>query len=142
MIKIKNKIIDILHKVMDLQNDIRLTRFLIEFNKGDSEMMKTPATSGPELCYLESVLNGDPFDNNEEAKVRCDDRVINWMKASFNNKNLDMRHKSTQRDLICVLLDIILYQDSTMVNRAFTLLVRYFTQKTSIIKYANEVQLL
>ena len=29
-----------------------------------------------------------------------------------------------------------------MVNEAFTLLTRYFGQKTSIIKYANEVQLL
>ena len=127
---------------MDLQNDIRLTRFLIEFNKGDSEMIRTPSTSGPELCYLESVLTGDPAEKDEEAKGRCDERVVNWMKVSFLNKNLDMRYKSTQKDLICVLLDIILYQDSTMVNRAFTLLHRYFSQKTSIIKYANEVQLL
>lgn len=69
------------------------------------------------------------------------------MKIAYSNKNLDMRTKSQQdktqkADLICILLDIILYQDVVMVNSAFTLLARYFSQKKAVIMYANEVQLL
>jgi hypothetical protein len=63
------------------------------------------------------------------------------MRKSFANKTVDMKVKSS-KDIICILLDIILYQDSAMVNSAFTLLARYFSQKKSIIHYANDVQLL
>ena len=42
IIQIKRKIIQILHKIMDLQNDIRLTRLLIEFHKSDQLLIKDP----------------------------------------------------------------------------------------------------
>ena len=64
------------------------------------------------------------------------------MRKAFYNKNLDMKVMSTKKDLVCVLLDIILYQDSKLVNNAFTLLSKYFQQKQGIIKYAREVQIL
>ena len=38
-----------------------------------------------------------------------------------------MRYKSVKKDLIAVLLDIILYEDSKLVNSAFTLLTNYFS---------------
>ena len=63
------------------------------------------------------------------------------MSSAFTNKNLDMKVKSS-KDIICILLDIILYQDSTMVNPAFTLLSQYFTQKKAIIQSAELVQIL
>ena len=31
------------------------------------------------------------------------------MKVSFQNKKLDMKYQSKKKDLICVMLDIILY---------------------------------
>jgi hypothetical protein len=40
---------------MNFQNDIRLTKFLIEFNKSDQEMVTDPTKSGPELNYLLNV---------------------------------------------------------------------------------------
>ena len=123
-----------------MQNDIRLTKFLIEFNKTESEMRSDPAKSTKELMYLQEVLNGgEEYKDNKDS---ADKKVLNWMLVSFLNKNLDMKFTSTKRNLICILLDIILYQDSRLVNSAFTLLTRYFEQKKSIIKYANEVQLL
>ena len=60
------------------------------------------------------------------------------MRKSYANKNVDMKVKS-EKEIICILLDIILYQDSVLVNSAFTLLARYFSQKKSIIAYANDV---
>ena len=94
------------------------------------------------MFYLQNMLTGCAIDDEDkEIKEKCDDKVIGWMKSSFANKNLDMRSKS-EEDLVCILMDIILYQDSVMVNNAFTLLARYFSQKRNIIEYANEVQLL
>jgi len=61
------------------------------------------------------------------------------MKKSYMAKNLDMKVMSTKKDLICILLDIILYQDSKLVNNAFTLLSKYFKQKEMIIRYAKDV---
>ena len=49
------------------------------------------------------------------------------MKISYSNKDLDLRFKRSKIDLICILLDIILFADTTLVNKAFTLLTRYFT---------------
>jgi len=140
IIEIKQKIIDILHKIMDMQNDIRLTKFLQEFNKSEQDMRTDPARSTAELKYLQEVLNGGQ--EFVDYKGQVDEKVLNWMRIAFMNKNLDMKFTSTKRDLVCILLDIILYEDSPLVNSAFTLLTRYFEQKKSVIKYANEVQLL
>lgn len=105
-------------------------------------MMMNPASSGPELCYLSNTINGLVNEEDDEMKKTVDEKVIGWMKKAFTNANLDMKTKSTEKDLICILLDIILYQDAGMVNSAFTLLARYFQQKNNIITYAQQVQLL
>ena len=85
---IKRKIIEVLSRVMDMQNDLRLTRFLIDFNKSDKEMAKDPNHSGQELRYLENIINNVPLSANEEeireqTKFNCDEKVLNWMKKSF-----------------------------------------------------------
>jgi hypothetical protein len=58
------------------------------------------------------------------------------MNVAYANKNLDMKVKS-EKDLICILLDITIYQDSKLTNSGFTLLARYFSQKRVVIEYAN-----
>lgn len=130
------KIVNILEYVIDIQNDIRLTKFLTEYSKADSTMMTNPSVSGPELCYLSNILNGLVDETDVEMKRNVDEKVIGWMKRAYSSANLDMKSKSTVKDLICILLDIILYHDAGMVNSAFTLLARYFQQKNNIITYA------
>ena len=95
------------------------------------------------MCYLTNVINNQVnLELDDEIKKQVDDKVITWMKKSYANTILDMKTQSTQQDIICILLDIILYQDSVLVNSAFTLLARYFQQKQNIIDYASQVQLL
>jgi len=62
--------------------------------------------------------------------------------VSYQNKNLDMRVQSKQKDITCILLDIVLYQDSRLVNSAFTLLTDYYSQKKQVISCASKVQIL
>ena len=63
------------------------------------------------------------------------------MKRAFKNTTIDMKVKS-DKDIICILLDIILYKDPVMVNSGFTLLAKYFSQKNMIMTYASNIQLL
>jgi len=93
IVLIKRKIIDILHRLIDVQDDIRITSFLIEFNKSDSEMIHDPVGSAKELKFLLRILNGEvDSEKDEEIKQHCDEKLINWMKISFMNKNLDMNY--------------------------------------------------
>ena len=63
------------------------------------------------------------------------------MKKAFSNTTIDMKVNS-DKDIVCILLDIILYNDPVMVNSGFTLLAKYFSQKHMIMSYANDIQLL
>ena len=104
-------------------------------------MMKDPQTAGPELYFLENTLQNNIGEDDQEQKDVIDEKVIGWLRTAFANKNLDMKSKSL-RAIICILLDMILYQDSVLVNNSFTLLAKYFQQKRSIIHYAGQVQIL
>lgn len=75
-------------------------------------------------------------------RQNCNDKILSWMRSSYSSADLDMRKQSKEKDIICILLDIILYQDSELVNMGFTLLTKYFAQKFAIIHCATEVQLL
>lgn len=46
IITIKRKIVTILDRIMHFQNDIRLTQFLIEYNKADDVLIKNPNEAG------------------------------------------------------------------------------------------------
>jgi hypothetical protein len=50
------------------------------------------------------------------------------MNTAFSDKKLDLERISVA-DFVCVLLDLILYENAALVNNAFKLLVRFFCQK-------------
>jgi hypothetical protein len=139
---IKKKIIDILQYVINVQLDIRLSKFLQEFFNSDKDLMIDPTQSAIEIRFLSKILNGSKLtEEDEEIKKKVDDKVIKWMKRAYSNTTIDMKVMS-EKDIICILLDIILYKDAVMVNSGFTLLAKYFSQKHMIIQYANDIQLL
>ena len=117
--------------------------FLKAFYKDENDTMLSPSLAEPELRYLQGVLDGLPCENEseKETKDKCDEKVLRWMKTAFQSKDLDMKHQC-EKTLVCILLDLILYKDSVMVNSAFTLLADYFQQKRAIIECASEVQIL
>ena len=69
------------------------------------------------------------------------ERVKNWMNIAIGDKKLDLEEIS-ERDFVCILLDLILYEDTYLVSNAFQLLVRFFSQNRALFQIANEVQLL
>jgi hypothetical protein len=54
--------------------------------------------------------------------------VNQWTKTAFSDKSLDLQQVS-EKDFVCILLDINLYDNPVLVSNAFKLLIRYFTQK-------------
>jgi hypothetical protein len=73
-----------------------------------------------------------------ELKPAIDGRVVEWINTAFSDKKLDLERISVA-DFVCVLLDLILYENSYLVNNAFKLLVRFFQQKQAIIDLASNV---
>ena len=91
-------------------------------------MIMDPNVGTKVMRYLNNVLQGNELTKEDYIiKEQCDNHFMNWMKIAYQNRSLDMRYKSTKKDLIAILLDIILYQDSKLVNSAFTLLTNYFS---------------
>ena len=60
-----------------------------------------------------------------EMKESVDLKVVKWMNTAFADKKLDLENISLS-DFVCVLLDLILYENSALVNNAFKLRVRFF----------------
>ena len=130
--------------MLDIQNDVRLTKFLTEFNKSDQD-----SPSGElEQNFIGKVLKTKKIEEifkkdveMAELKPVIDGKVVSWVKTAFADKKLDLENISVA-DFVCVLLDLILYENPALVNSAFKLLVRFFEQKKAIIDLATNVQLL
>lgn len=91
IITIKKKIVQILSRVMLIQNDIRLTKFLMEFNTSDEKLIQDPNRAGPEFIYLDEINNNKELTQGSEMRDSCDDKSMHWMRMAFHNKNLDLR---------------------------------------------------
>jgi hypothetical protein len=110
----KNKIISILQRILEIQNDVRLTQFLTEFYK--DEAAEPP--NAEELRFfskvnktrkLEELFKKDP--EVSELKLTINGRVVKWMNTAFSDKKLDLERISVA-DFVCVLLDLILYENA------------------------------
>ena len=135
----KNQIFQILQLILNIQNDVRLTEFLTAFN-ADGEQL-----SDEQVKFIMTVNKTkklpELFKKDEAAEaMRADftSRVVTWMNTSFENKKLDLERIS-RSDFVCVLLDLILYENTTLVSNAFKLLIRFFQQKKAIIDLAQTV---
>ena len=123
---IKRKIITILAKIQLFQNDLRLTAFLREFYKDENQLMMVPSAAMPELLYLEDINALRPIETEEKKamKEKCDEKTKTWLKIAFTNHDLDF--KEHNGNIVCILLDIILYKDAQMVKLGSTLIKSYF----------------
>jgi len=136
----KNEIFHILQLVLNIQNDVRLTEFLTAFNQ-EGEM------SPEEVKFAQTVNRskklGELFKKNEAEAMgaQFSQKVVGWMNSAYENKKLDLERIS-RSDFVCVLLDLILYENTTLVSNAFKLLIRFFEQKKAIIELAATVQIL
>jgi hypothetical protein len=124
----KNNIINILQRVLDIQNDVRLTQFLTSFYDFDSQNQMSEL----ENTFIGKVLRTKKIEEifkkdveMAELKPEIDGRVVSWVNAAFADKKLDLERISVA-DFVCVLLDLILYENPNLVNNAFKLLVRFF----------------
>ena len=138
----KTKIINILQRILDIQNDVRLTEFLTAFHKNSDPVPSEEATFIEQVNQshnLEELFAKDQA--LADLKPSVDERVVSWVNKAYGNKKLSL-DRISQSDFICVLLDLILYENAALVNNAFKLLVCFFTQKQAILDLASNVQIL
>jgi hypothetical protein len=57
---------------------------------------------------LDELIKKDP--EIAELKESIDDKVVSWMNTAFSDKKLDLERISLA-DFVCVLLDLILYEN-------------------------------
>lgn len=89
----KNKIISILQRVLDIQNDMRLTQFLTEFHNYEEEAPLTPEVlrfigQVNKSRNLEDLFKKDP--ELGDMKPILDARVVSWMNKAYGDKKLDL----------------------------------------------------
>ncbi len=63
------------------------------------------------------------------------------MDRVLEDRALDLEEISV-RDFVAIMLDILLYEHTELKNKAFSILVRFFTQRKAMIDLLQEVQLL
>jgi len=111
---------------MDVQDDKRLTLFLVNFHDY-LEQMETSQVDYVNQLYKAS-LSTDPsamteLKNMPENEVLCHEGV-RWIREAYEDKNLDMI--KVNKNFVSILLDINLYDNPDLVSNAFNMLVRTF----------------
>jgi len=51
-----------------------------------------PVSIQKELKYINKVNQNLVDESDNEIKQQCDEKLIQWMKVSFQNKKLDMKY--------------------------------------------------
>ena len=108
----KVKMCDILLLISNLRLDYRMTDILRMYAALDPN-----AEDGPEM------ITADAFND------------------VFKDTDLDLQ-ASSKKDMVCVLLDLCMYENQDLVNGAFSNLVRHFSQKQDLLEACARVQLL
>jgi len=135
VMKCKNKMCEILGIVMDIQNDIRVTRFLREFNNRLVNEMYKPSTIMKKAALKKLGMDIDKKGHNMSKKL------YDLFENLLEDKKLDLEVLSFA-DYVCINLDLILYQNEGLLNRAFSLLIRFHSQRNSLLRLLRSVQML
>jgi hypothetical protein len=128
---------------MDIQNDIRVTRFLREFNNRLVNEVINNDDSRRKLFLKKlgrfSILN---LGVNVDAKGSLMTHKINEVfEKLLEDKKLDLEELSWA-DYVCINLDLIMYQNEKLLNKAFSLLIRFHSQRKCLLDLLRSVQML
>jgi hypothetical protein len=99
----KNKIILILMRVIDIQNDMRLTKFLQNYkrHKFDMEMERN-------VYLLHCSMTDKAMKKTNQNTQEVSNTAVKWVENTMKDTSLDLQELS-DKDFVCILLDIILY---------------------------------
>ena len=156
MMQCKQVICDILKVFFDLRTDLRLTHFMREFKKEFELLSKMPENPINEESHqiFSSLLNNSKhflkkkigIQEEELQKSHYDvfqylNNPINWAQKITNMKSIEIV-ESAPVDIMALLLDLTLYDNQLLVNKAFELLYKLNSQSRSIFEAIREIQLL
>jgi len=140
----KNKMCEILGIVMDIHNDIRVTRFLRDFSNRLVNQVHQPSTIMKKntLIKLGKILKFNYIGLDVDKKgTTMPKKLFELFETLLEDKKLDLEELSWA-DYVCINLDLILYQNEGLLNRAFSLLIRFHSQRSSLLDLLRSVQML
>ena len=109
VMKCKFEMCNILEIVMNIQNDIRITRFLREFNDRISHESENDSV----VSNRKLSKRSKSFRNSQNTIGNKLERLI---KRLLEDKKLDLEELSWS-DYVCINLDLILYNNENLLNK-------------------------
>lgn len=160
IMKCKQYICDILIKVLDIENDLKVSLFLGFFKEEVENLMI--ADVGPEENDFVNATSSKvfPLDNrlrpgqnyeddpdrgllaiaSPQKPAEEDDDAVHWLEKVLMGEQLfDAYPQSTY---ICILVDLLSYKHEPLYNKSLELIIRYFNQRQKLIEILKQIQLL
>ena len=139
----KEKICQVLELVMSLQEDVRISKFLVLFkNTAEddlqslnlSQAVSTSRIGSSKTLGAKSASGISMNLSRPGGKRRTVKRSapMRWVDKVLEDRALDLEEISV-RDFVAIMLDILLYDRGELKNKAFSILVRFFTQRTAMV---------
>jgi hypothetical protein len=164
----KQIICKILAKSLDIRSDLRMSRFFYEFKSADNSIGRRRQSllnhssslfeNGPAAKRLykkgskvadisrlskEAYPVQDIFirkDSDGELDVESS-AALDWLNFVLQDPRLDL-NTASDRDFVSVMLDLLNYQHTPLVNGCFKLLLKTFSQRQALMSSLREVQLM
>ena len=160
IMKCKQYICDTLIKVLDIENDLKVSLFLGFFKEKVENLMI--ADVGPEENDFVNSTSSKVFPLDNRLKVRQnyedepdrgllavmnpqkpaedDDDAFQWLEKVLMGEQLFDAYPQTT--YICILIDLLSYKHEPLCNKSLELIIRYFNQRRQLIEIIKQIQLL
>ena len=160
IMKCKQYICDTLIKVLDIENDLKVSLFLGFFKEEVENLMI--ADVGPEDNDFVNASSSKVFPLDNRLKVRQnyedepdrgllavtnpqkpaenDNDAVQWLEKVLMGEQLFDAYPQTT--YICILIDLLSYKHEPLCNKSLELIIRYFNQRHKLIEILKQIQLL
>jgi hypothetical protein len=165
MMTCKKIICQTIINVLDIKTDTRISKFLAEFkgnqsNQGSlnrvpirrmtnssetsSTFGKRKFTNAHKRLYkkntdiFSAIVSSSALDSVVDADVKPS---LSWLSDILQDEELDLMQAS-EKDFIAVLLDLVMYKHPALAYDVFQLMLKNFSQRTTLLQYLSNIQLL
>lgn len=152
----KEQICDTLLKILDIENDLKMSLFLGFFkdeiesqlivdidveDQGFTEHLNSSKVMPKELLKKDEdntkgLLSSNPKPNNTNDDIEA----VNWIEKVLMGEQLFDAYPQTT--YVCLLMDLLAYDHMPLNNKSFDLLNKFFNQRIQLIELLKQIQLL
>jgi hypothetical protein len=161
IMKCKEEICETLLRILEIENDLMMSMFLGFFKDGIESTLLMDIPEEDEDGQFEGQVNTSKVfpkegrgknQNEDHSKALLsqspksngagmnDEETIKWIEKVLMGEQLF--DAFSQKTYVCILLDLLAYNHLSLNNKAFDLLMKFFSQRANIVDLLKQVQLL